>query len=317
MKTTSNFVSGNHEETIALLAIQLTPGMGYKRTNRLVAGAARHGCALSSLLGHDGADIQQGFAWLDTEAASLLAIRNPLRRKIAEAHIHNALRHDIFPITLLDGAYPETFRRSLGESAPPLVFACGNRDLLNMCSGAVVGTRAPSPRGVTAARKASECIVKRIRVLTSGGALGVDWAAHDAALEAGGATILMLPQGLLTYRLPSRWQRAYDNGSVLLLSESLPDAPWQTHAAVARNALISAHAQVVCVIEPRKQGGSIQTLRHGLRQRKPVFVTPCAALAGDLRAQVAPLSHLVRAVQSLDWEAIREQRSHVVQDELL
>jgi len=307
----------NSEETIALLAIQLMPGVGYKRMNRLVAGAVRHGCTLLSLLDHEGADIQRRFPWLDAGAASILANHNPRRREIAEAHIRNARRHDILPITLLDSAYPETFRHSLGESAPPLVFARGNIELLHLCSGAVAGTRAPSPRGVTAARKAAECIVEHVRVVTSGGAFGVDWAAHDAAIEAGGATIIILPQGLLTYRLPSKWRHAYDTGNVLLLSESLPDAPWQTHAAVARNALISAQAQVVCVIEPRKQGGSILTLRHALRQRKPAFVTPCTALATELRAQVAPLSHLGRAIASLDWQAVRQRRRHVVQDELL
>lgn len=304
-------------EIVALLAMQLTPGMGYKRINRLVHCMTQHGAGPASLLNCDYAASYLSLPGLDPAVAAMLTGCDETVRKQAADCIRDALRKDILPVSVLDPAYPMSFRRSLGDAAPPLVFTRGNIHLLQRCSGAVVGTRAPSSRGIAAARNAAEQIGAHTGVVTSGGAFGVDWAAHNAALETGANTVVMLPQGILSYHLPEVWRNAYDEGRIVLLCESMPDAPWQTHAAVARNALISANAQLVCVIEPRKQGGSIMTLRHALKQRKPVLAAPVAALAPELRAQVAPLSRLRQQITTMDWETIRHQHSTGTQDDLL
>ncbi len=99
----------------------------------------------------------------------------------------------------------------------------------------------------------------------------MDAAAHGAALAAGGATVIVLPQGALSYEKPSAYGEAMRAGRVLLLSEFVPDLPWCTHAAVQRNATISVLSDGLCVIAPAKQGGSIRTARCAIERAKPVF----------------------------------------------
>ena len=60
---------------------------------------------------------------------------------------------------------------------------------------------------------------------------------------------------------------------------SVPDTP----------TLIAALSRMICVVEPRKTGGSIATARHGIAQRKPVFLSPAAALPAGLRQSVRPI----------------------------
>ena len=74
-----------------------------------------------------------------------------------------------------------------------------------------------------------------------------------------------------------------------MLAEVHPAAPWQGPAAVARNRIIAALSRVVCVIEPRKTGGSIETARQALAQGKPVFASGHSRLPAGLLAELRSL----------------------------
>jgi DNA processing protein len=161
----------------------------------------------------------------------------------------------------------------------------------------------PSEKGRKAARDAAHAIASHGAIVVSGGAVGVDWAAHDAMVLSGRQTLVILPQGIATYPLPGRWRYAREEGRLLLVSPYLPNASWRTHAAVSRNALISAQAQLVCVIEPRSQGGSILTTRHAVNQQKAVFAEPLSSLPASLRPHAQPLSGFRDALSSYTWES--------------
>jgi len=210
----------------------------------------------------------------------------------AQECLNHISRSGIKMVHMLEADYPERLEAYLEISAPPIVFLYGEPSLLRQDGCAVVGTRSPSKAGVNAARRASERIAAAGLTLVSGGAVGVDRAAHDAAVLAGGTTVIFLPQGIKTYVLPEPWRKAMDEGRLLLASEYLPDTPWQTYAAISRNALIAAQALLVCVIEPRKQGGSILTARHAVEQGKPVLVEPAGALPAAMNPHALPLNAL-------------------------
>lgn len=148
----------------------------------------------------------------------------------------------------------------------------GDLALLARPSAAVVGARDPSERGLSLARACAAFFARERIPVVSGGARGIDAAAHDAALACGGATAVVLPQGLLTYRVPRPLFEAIEEGRAAIVSEFVPDTDWETRAAVTRNATISALSRLVCVIEPKKTGGSIRTARCALAQRKRVLV---------------------------------------------
>ena len=100
----------------------------------------------------------------------------------------------------------------------------------------------------------------------------MDSRAHSAALECDGNTTVVLPQGLLSFRDGSELANHVEAGTALLVSQFIPDAPWSAPAAVTRNAIISALCKVVCVIEPKKTGGSIRTAKCALDYGRRVLI---------------------------------------------
>lgn len=192
-------------------------------------------------------------------------------QKRAASLLQKLERQSIVPLISGTPAYPAALETHLGKNAPLLLFAKGNPALLYQEAIGIVGTRTPSRKGTRMTQEYARIFAERSIPIVSGGARGVDTAAHEAALSAGGSTLLVLPQGILTYRPSSSYANALSSGKLLLLSEFVPDAEWQTHAAVTRNATISALANMILVIEPHSVNGSLRTARHALEQGKSVF----------------------------------------------
>ncbi len=293
---TDRKLTERHEDALALTTMYLIPGLGFKRINRLRALTRQRGMSLSSLFELKGLSLLRALPEAEPSTAAMIAGCAKELHQQARTILSRALSRGIQPVVADASDYPAAFKRFLGEAAPPLVFQCGSSCLLDAPGAAVVGTRSPTARGKRAARGAAEHMASQGFCVVSGGAVGVDSAAHEAALSANGATIVMLPQGLETYALPHPFRLPFDEGRVLLLSEELPETPWRTHAAVSRNALICAQARAVCVIEARKQGGSLCTARHAVQQGKPLFAAPHACLPVALQPQARPFDALPDAL---------------------
>ena len=283
----------------------MIPGMGNTRVNRLINYIQQFGLELSVLRVIRQQTRFRLIVMWDNAIAVLLNQCSDDVFEEADRQVEYARHQGLKMVHVLEEAYPQSLKHYLGEGTPPVLFIKGNPGLLRKTAGAVVGTRNPSKRGVKAAQKAALAIIQKAEVLVSGGAAGVDHAAHDTVVKDGGNTVVMLPQGIVSWPFPESWKSALEEGRIALVSAYLPEAPWQTHAAVSRNALISAMAQVVCVVEPRKQGGSILTMRHAVEQRKPVFVEPVDALPESLRPLAKPMQQLQQALETFDLENAR------------
>ncbi len=214
--------------------------------------------------------------------------------------------------------YPGSLRAIYGPAAPPVLTVVGDLALLERDAAAVVGTRTPSEPGAELARLCARWCVQRERVVVSGGAQGVDTVAHETALEDGGATVVVLPQGMLSYPMLPELAVAVERGTALLVSQFLPEAPWTTGGAVTRNETIAAFARMTCVIEPGNPGGSLKTGRDALAQRKPVLVyagiggSGGALLREGARPMLGPNGRF--AVECLDraWaEAVRDRPEQI------
>jgi len=282
--------SQNHEALVPL-ALSLVPGMGNRGIHQFIALLEGHHYDISRLTTERPASVCAHVP----EALRFQRVLEHLARETLETarqYIERASRSGLTVIHFKDRRYPDCLREFLEKDAPPVLFLYGAVSLLDNPGGAVVGTRFPTNTGLSAARYAAEALSGAGLTMVSGGAAGVDRAAHDAALSAGGSTIVFLPQGIEGFPLSEEWKEAMEEGKLLLASEYLPDAPWRTYAAVSRNALIAAQSLLVCVIEPRKQGGSVLTARHAMEQGKPVFIEPAGALSGTLKGYAQPLKSL-------------------------
>lgn len=160
------------------------------------------------------------------------------------------------------------------EAPPEELWARGRVELLARGPRiAVVGTRAPTPYGEAQARRFARALADAGAVIVSGLARGIDAAAHEAALDAGGGTIAVLgsgvdrpwPTGPLTERMLAEG---------LLLSEHAPGEPPKRHHFPLRNRLISGLSRMVLVVEAAEASGSLITARWAADQGRTVVALP-------------------------------------------
>lgn len=182
-------------------------------------------------------------------------------------------------LTPWDAAYPARLRNI--EDFPAVLYVWGTLpDIDNLISIAMVGTRNASNYGERAADMLAAGITKAGALVVSGAALGVDSAAHKAALLAGGKTVAVLGCGIdtpyLLSNLPLRREIAA-NGAVV--SEFPPGYPAGKATFPIRNRIISGLCLGTVVIEAGIRSGSLITAEHALRQGRDVFVVPGSILS--------------------------------------
>ncbi len=162
---------------------------------------------------------------------------------------------------------------------PPVLYVLGNVELLREAQIAIVGSRHPTAAGRSLAARIASDLATAGLVITSGLARGIDAAAHEAALAAGGRTIAVCGTGLdICYPAQHRalFERIARDG--LLVSEFPPGTPPRAPHFPQRNRVISGLARGVVVVEAAADSGSLITARHALAQGREVFAIPGSPL---------------------------------------
>jgi DNA processing protein len=170
-----------------------------------------------------------------------------------------------------DAAYPTMVRNLYGRRSPKL-WLLGNPKLLGSLSVGFCGSRHASERGLAVARDAAGQLAETDVTVVSGNAAGVDLEAHRTALEVGGNTILVLPEGIDHFRIRKELKPIWDWNRVLVVSQYSPSDRWQSFRAMERNGLIVALSQAMIVIEAGETGGTLNAGFSTLKQEKPLFV---------------------------------------------
>jgi DNA processing protein len=161
---------------------------------------------------------------------------------------------------------------------PPLgLWLAGPGDLgaLAGTSVAVVGSRAATAYGEHVAADLAAGLAERGRAIVSGGAYGIDAAAHRAALAVGRPTVAFMAGGLATLYPPGNTQlleRVRETG--LVVSEHPPDRTPSRPRFLARNRLIAALAQATVIVEGGTRSGAANTVRWALALGRPVLAVP-------------------------------------------
>ena len=174
-------------------------------------------------------------------------------------------------LTVLDTAYPATLRTV--HDRPPLVFVSGALSPSDVRSVAVVGTRRPTQDGRTAAGVIADALTRAGFVVVSGLAAGIDTAAHEAALAAGGRTVAVIGTGLRHSYPPENaalQRRIAAEGAVV--SQFWPDAPPSRTSFPLRNAVMSGLALGTLVVEASYRSGARLQARLALAHGRPVFL---------------------------------------------
>jgi DNA processing protein len=278
------------KEIAAWLRLRLTPGIGPVHARKLLAAFGlpqdvwmQSPAALAAVVGAEraralqtvpadlGPRLDQTLTWLQTAPGQS---EQPLF------------------LTLGDPRYPAVF---LELPDPPLfVFALASRSLAERPAAefsagwsgrslAVVGSRNPTPAGVSNARALSAEFVRGGVCVISGLALGIDGAAHEGALQAWDAgavagrcpTVAVVGTGLdrvYPRRHHALARRIAQAG--VIFSEYLPGTPAQPVHFLQRNRLIAALSRGTMVVEAALQSGSLTTARLALELGREVFALP-------------------------------------------
>ena len=199
-------------------------------------------------------------------------------------------QNDIRILTLDDEEYPARLRAIFNP--PTVLFVRGSLEGLNdEVTLAVVGARNCDKYSLDIAQSICARLAQLGTVIVSGCAVGIDAAAHGAAVDAGGRTIGVLACGqLVDYpaeNAPLK-KRILETGGALI-SELLPHSTTFAAYFQQRNRMISGLASGTLIVEASSRSGCLLTAEHTLEQGRDLFCVPPRDITSTKYAGVIPL----------------------------
>jgi len=180
--------------------------------------------------------------------------------------------YELIPITSPE--YSKTLKENLKAAhAPALLYIKGNKQILKEKSVAIVGSREASEQSLHFTDRVAKMVSKDFKVVVSGFAKGVDKQALDSAIRYKGQSIIVLPQGIMTFGAGYKtYYKQIVEGDVLVMSVFHPKAPWMAELAMARNSIIYGLANEIYVAESSNKGGTWSGVIDGLRKHRQIYV---------------------------------------------
>ncbi len=180
--------------------------------------------------------------------------------------------YEIF--SFLDADYPKLLIENLGiEYVPTILYLKGNNGILKEKSIAIVGSRNASDISFNFVDKIAQKATAEFKVVVSGFAKGVDKRALDSTLAINGQSIIVLPQGILTFNKGfSDYHKHIVNGNLLVISAFYPNSGWNVSLAMIRNAYIYGLAEEIFIAESDTKGGTYQGAKEWLKKKRKVYI---------------------------------------------
>jgi DNA processing protein len=253
-------------EQEALLVLNAVPDLGAIRIRKLVAF---FGSALE-VLRASLEELSQNGLLLPETAKNIFHFS---KDKFLQDEYNLMKRKGIVAITAVDDNYPCSLKNF--EDSPVVLYIKGEIDALNQTSVAIVGSRAASYYGIKSAKAFARAFAQAGMLVVSGLARGIDTAAHQGSLEAGGKTVAVIGCGFnYVYPKENRPLMETISRGGAVVSEFAFTMPPLRHNFPWRNRIISALGLATVVIEAGSKSGALITADYALGQNKDVFVLP-------------------------------------------
>jgi DNA processing protein len=307
------FESAEHSpaELEARLRLHRLPEIGPKRYRTLIDAFGSASSALSA----------PASAWrsLRFPAVCAEARRSPEVRDGASAALRWLEHYDQHLLAWDSPGYPALLAEI--PDPPPLLFVAGNCALLERPQLGMVGSRRASRPGMDTAAAFARSLAGAGFVITSGLALGIDGAAHQGALDVGGATIAVLGTGI--EKLYPQRHRALAAAMVAQGSAVISELPLDAgpHASnfPRRNRIISGLSLGVLVVEASVASGSLITARLAAEQGREVYAIPgsihhpgargCHQLIRDGATLVETVEHILENLRG--WQNLPPSQQQI------
>ncbi|GGJ56575.1 DNA-processing protein DprA [Streptomyces brasiliensis] len=204
-------------------------------------------------------------------------------------------------VTVLDADYPANLR--MIGNLPPFLFYRGELDPCDARSIAVVGTRQASEDGLRRAARMARELVEHDVVIASGLAKGIDAAAHQATLTAGGRTFAVMGTGIAAPIYPAENRplaKAILASGGALVSQFWPTSPPAKYTFPRRNVVTSGTTLGSVVIEASSTSGAKMQARLAAEHGKLVFLIRSLADAQPWAKKMVDEDRAILVTQSSD-----------------
>jgi predicted Rossmann fold nucleotide-binding protein DprA/Smf involved in DNA uptake len=247
------------------------PKWGTEKINRLVVKIVHDNQMSLEAFFHAEIEWKDKFALSDTDILDLQNAKSELPNNAFLAEDLLSQGFEVVPINSPE--YSKTLKANLKLKAPTILYVKGNKQVMQENSIAIVGSRDADDISLqftdNMAKKASE----QFKVVVSGFAKGVDKQALDSAIKYKGQSIIVLPQGIMTFGSGiKKYYKEMTTGDVLVLSTFHPKSVWSAGLAMARNPIIYALATEIYVAQSSESGGTWAGVIDGLKKGRTILV---------------------------------------------
>lgn len=215
--------------------------------------------------------------------------------KLAQA-IERWHARSIWVLSRADAAYPRRLKARFRADAPALLYGCGDASLLDRGGLAVVGSRKVDDSILEFTAAVARCAAEVGRPIVSGGARGVDQAAMDGAMEAGGWATGVLADGLEKAATRRAFRKPLLEQRLVLASPFDPGAGFNVGHAMQRNKYVYALADASLVVQAEvDKGGTWAGAKEQLSRYRfgPVYVRSTT--------DAEPAASALRELGALAW----------------
>ena len=180
----------------------------------------------------------------------------------------------IWVVSHADAAYPPLLKKHLRNDAPIVLYGCGSQEIMRSRTFAVVGSRNVGEPLIEYTWSTASLIARAGLTVVSGGARGVDRAAMNSALEAGGSVVGVLPGDLAKTAMNREHRTWLVEERLVLVSPFDPNLRFTVAQAMQRNRVIYALAEAALVVNADlNRGGTWAGAAELLKKyHVPVFV---------------------------------------------
>lgn len=230
-----------------------------------------------------------------------------------QAELERLHRFNVSVLTWESRDYPINLRNIV--DAPPVIYVKGELLPEDDWAVAIVGTRRASAYGKEAARRLAADLAHRGLTVVSGLASGIDAAAHQAALDAGGRTLAVLGSGVdVIYPAENRRLAQAITQQGALISEYALGTPPERSNFPPRNRVISGLSLGIVVVEAGQRSGALITADFALEQGRDVLAVPgsifqksCEGSNRLIQNGAKPVLSAVDVLEELELAQVEQQ----------
>lgn len=271
-----------NKEATYWMALAHLPRWGYSKINNLIIKFYHENkMSIDEFFNLSENEWKNNFDLGLKEIEDLNSARNELANNafLAESLFNEG--YELIPIVSVD--YSKNLKENLKAAhAPTLLYVKGNVRIMQEKSVAIVGSRNASELSLQFTDNIAKLASKEYKVIVSGFAKGVDKQALESAIKYKGQSIIVLPQGIMTFGSGFKtYYKQIIEGDVLVLSTFSPKVSWKAELAMARNPIIYGLASEIYVAESSDKGGTWSGVMDGLRKKRKIYVRKAEQLENN------------------------------------